>query len=186
MDNTTERPSALQLTAVGLLLAAVAWTAFIGWPQVQALQQGVEAMESLGRIARGAAIYYVKPRGDEGGRMACQFPVGSDRVTTATSCCDPAVNLPGTRDCDPSKLNWNTPIWRALDVALDVPQPFVWVYEASGTFGAATYTISAYADLDCDGQVSTFRLVGNGDANAKPDDCVLRTTPELQVENPAE
>lgn len=186
MNQTSERPSALQLTAVAVLLAAVAWTAVVGWPQVQALQHGVEAMETLGRVARGAAIYYVKPRGDEGGRMACQFPVGTDRVTSATSCCDPAVNLAGTRDCDPRKLNWNKPIWRALDVTLDHPQPFVWVYEASGTFGAAGYTISAYADLDCDGVVSTFRLLGTGDANAKADDCVLHTTPELLIVQPDE
>ncbi len=186
MNQTTERPGMLQLATVGLLLAGVAWTALVGWPQVQALQHGVEAMETLGRVARGAAIYYVKPRGDEGGRMACQFPVGEERVTKAISCCDPAVNLPGTRDCDPSKLSWNTPIWRALDVALEEPQPFVWVYEASGTFGAASYTISAYADLDCDGELSTFRLVGTGDVNAKPDDCVLRTTPELRVDQPEE
>ncbi len=176
-----ERPSRMQVAVVGALLLAVAVALTIGVPHVMRLQHGVEAMEWLGRVARGAAIYYVKPRGTEDGqRMACQFPRGVAKVTDAESCCDPRVNLPGTSLCDPAKLDWNKPIWNALSTSVGEPQPFIWVYEAAGTFADAKYQISAYADIDCDGVFSTFRMVGQGDPQAKADDCVLKTRPTFE------
>ena len=151
-------------------------------PQGDDPVEALEAMEGLGRVARGAAVYYVKPRGaDDGLRMACQFPRGVAKVTDAASCCDPRVNLPGTPHCDPSKLDWNKPIWNALGTHIGEPQPFIWVYEAEGTFAEARYQISAYADLDCDGVFSTFRMVGQGDPKAKADDCVLTTRPSFEA-----
>lgn len=173
----------LQLAAISLLLIGVGATVAFGWPRVAARQHGIDAMTTLGRIARGAAVYYVKPRGDaDGNRMRCQFPQGQTRSTPATSCCDPAVNLPGTPFCDPAKTMWNTTIWKAVGVEIRDPQPFVFTYEASGELGEARYVIRAHADLDCDGTASTFSFVGSGDPNATPENCVLRTTPTFASE----
>jgi hypothetical protein len=172
------RPARVQIVVVAVLLLAVAWTAAFGWPAVGARAHGVEAMGVLGRIARGAAVYYVKPRGQEsGGRMLCQFPQGETRSSAAASCCDPAVNLAGTPYCDPEKLTWNTTIWTTIGVEVADPQPFVFHYEASGAMGDARYVVSAYGDLDCDGQMSTFRFVGKGDPASRADDCILTTRP---------
>lgn len=186
-DLASERPSRALLLAVVVLALATAATVAWGWPRVSDMQHGVEAMEFLGRVARGASVYYVKPRGGEGGeRMPCQFPQLHARSVAAASCCDPSVNLPGTAMCDPAKVAWQRSPWSDLGVALDRPQPFVWEWRGSGTFGDARYEISAYGDLDCDGVASTFRFVGVGDAAATPSNCVLHTRPQLQVIDPQE
>lgn len=189
MSTASSEPKvgSLQLAVVsGLVVAAGATFAF-GWPDVVDRQHGIEAMTTLGRIARGAAVYYVKPRGgDEGLRMLCQFPQGTTRSTPAASCCDPAVNLPGTPHCDPAKTMWNTTIWKTVGVEIKEPQPFVFSYEAKGELGEARYVIRAHADLDCDGNFSTFEFVGSGDPGASRENCVLRTTPTFRTSQPGE
>ncbi|MCB9738438.1 MAG: hypothetical protein H6747_04155 [Deltaproteobacteria bacterium] len=175
---TEPRVGRAQLAVVSVLLVAVGATVAFGWPRVLDREHGIDAMTTLGRIARGAAVYYVKPRGDKDGvRMRCQFPQGLTRSTPAKSCCDPQVNLPGTPYCDPAKTMWDTTIWKTVGVEVQDPQPFVFEYQAKGELGEARYVVRAYGDLDCDGTMSTFEFVGTGDPDATPENCVLRTTP---------
>lgn len=166
--------------AVCALLIAVGATAAYGVPALLDRTHQTEAIDMLGKIARAAAVYYVKPHADleKGERAPCQFPLGEIRSSLAQSCCDERVNLPGTNLCDPAKIEWNRTLWHALGrFQMRDPHAFIYEYKAEGVLGDARYTVSAFADLDCDGVISTFSFVGHGDPNARSNDCVLRTTP---------
>lgn len=172
-DRGGGRPWWLALLVL-LVLASAAW----GVPELLRRRQATLALDTLGRIAQRAHVYYVKPRMTEGaGRMPCQFPRGAIRSTPAKSCCDPRVNIPGTALCDPDKVDWNRVLWKALQIEVDEPQPFVYAWEATGTLADARYTITAWGDLDCDGELSTFRFEGRGDPRATEDNCLLGTRP---------
>ncbi len=177
-----KRPRPAQSLAVLALLIAVAWSVAFGVPALLERSHATEAINQLARLARGASVYYVKPRAAEDGtRLVCQFPPGEIRSTMAASCCDPSVALPGTKLCDPAKVIWNRPLWNALHFRLDEPHAFVYRYQASGTLADANFVVEAFGDLDCDGTISTFRFVGRGDPEARPDDCVLRTHPVFET-----
>ncbi len=178
-----------QTLIVSLMLALVGASVAYGLPELLDRRHQTEAIDMLGKIARSAAVYYVKPHADEktGDRAPCQFPPGEIRSTLAASCCDERVNLPGTNLCDPSKMEWNRTLWHALGrFQLRDPHGFIYEYKATGTFGDARFVVSAYSDLDCDGVISTFRFEGKGDPNARPDDCVLKTTPTYTATNAGE
>jgi len=177
----TLRP--LTLAALALCtLATIVW----GVPALTARGQESDAIRELARIARAAAIYYVKPKpGETGGRMICQFPRGSIRTIVANSCCDKSVTA-GGYECDPSKIEWNRTLWKLLHFQLSGPTAFVYAYEAEGTLGDARYTASAYGDLDCDGTMSTFRIVGRGDPRSRPDDCLVLEATTFEAIQPDE
>ena len=167
-------PIVVVLVAVA---ASVAW----GVPALLRRHHATQAVHELGRILRAASVYYVKPRvGADSARMPCQFPPGRIRTTLAATCCDARVN-DGSGSCDPARIEWNRALWNAMRFQVRDPQPFVFEYEASGAFGAARMTATAYGDLDCDGEMSTFRFRLRGDPRARPDDCVLDAEPEFEA-----
>lgn len=169
------------------LLVAVGASLAYGVPALLHRRHAVEAIDMLGKMARAASVYYVKPRGDaQGERMLCQFPRGEIRTTLARSCCDPAVALADSNLCDPAKIEWNRTLWNSLRFEIADPHAFVYEYKASGVLGEARFEVSAYGDLDCDGVYSTFRFVGVGDPDSRQQDCVLRTTPVFTVINEGE
>lgn len=131
-----------------------------------------EVMSSLDKIRRAAAAYYTTPRVHRGTgrRIPCQFP-GRVDLTPARSCCDRRVDRNGNRKCDVSMANWSHPTWRALGFSLGKEHVFRYTFESSGTLAQARYTVTAHADLDCDGTFSTFQLVGEGDPAATLAEC---------------
>ncbi len=176
------------IVVCGLLLAIGGSVAY-GVPALMERHHATEAIDMLGKLSRAAAVYYVKPNMDEktGDRAPCGFPTGKVRSALASSCCDESVRLAGTNLCDPAKMEWNRTLWHALGrFQLRDAHAFVYEYDASGYFGDAAFTVSAYADLDCDGVISTYRFVGKGDPDASPDNCVLKTTPIFTSENAGE
>lgn len=163
-------------------LATLVW----GVPRLMARSEESDAIRELARIARAAAIYYVKPRPDAtGARMLCQFPRGSIRTIVAPSCCDKSVSA-GGYSCDAAKIEWNRTLWKALHFQLLGPTAYVYAYDAAGTLGEARYTVSAFGDLDCDGTMSTFRIVGRGDPRSKADDCLVLDKTTFEAIQPDE
>jgi hypothetical protein len=175
-----------QVALICTLLLALGAVAAFGVPALQARATSDEAVETLARLARRAAVYYVKPRGGAEGRAPCAFPVGYARTTLAASCCDPSVAVAGTHRCDPDKLEWDKTVWNTLRFELDEPHAYIYEYRGEGELGDARFELSAYADLDCDGTFSTFRYVGQGDPRSRSDDCVLQTVPVFTTHNVGE
>ncbi|MCO4760498.1 MAG: hypothetical protein KC502_03295 [Myxococcales bacterium] len=174
------------VAAAGLLVLVLA-TAAYGWPALMRRRQSADAMSILGRIAKRAHVYYVKPRQGTGAERApCQFPIGEIRSTPALSCCDERVRAEGSNHCDPAKTDWERLLWRALEIEVKEPQGFVYSYEGSGSFGDARYKVTAIGDLDCDGVYSTYVYEGRGDPKATKDNCVLETHPTFRAVNPGE
>ena len=177
--------SPARLAVWGLALVSTAVFAW-GVPALAERQYISEAVRELARITRSAQVYYVKPRASEAGdRALCQFPQGTIRTTLAKSCCDPSVTM-GDGLCDPNKIEWNRTLWMALHWELREPHAFVYEYTARGTLGDASYEIAAYGDLDCDGEYSTFKYIGKGDASSTQDDCRLTGSPEFVQVLPGE
>lgn len=169
----------LPIAAAVVGLAVVASVA-VGVPHLQRRMRETEAVYELARLVRSASVYYVKPRaGADGTRMACQFPPGTIRTHLANSCCDPRVGDDGL--CNPLKIEWNRTLWHTLHWQIREPHAFIYAYEASGTFGDARLTVSAYGDTDCDGEFSTFRFIAQGDPKARADDCVLDGAPRFEA-----
>lgn len=167
--------------ALAVLVSTAAGTAAFGVPRLLQRQHEVEGVRQLARLARAASLYYVKPRPDEyGNRLPCQFPPGDVRTVAAKSCWSKTVG-DGEGNCDPTRIEWNRTLWNALRFRIDEAQPYVFEYVGSGTMAEAVFTVSAYGDLDGDGQHSTFRFTGHGDPRSTPDDCVMGSEPAFEI-----
>jgi hypothetical protein len=62
---------------------------------------------------------------------------------------------------------WNG-AWTALNFAIDDPFYFHYMYTSSGTEREATFTASAFGDLDCDDEWSTYERTGSVDSAWHP------------------
>jgi hypothetical protein len=174
----------LTVTAICVAVAAFAVAAF--GPPILRRQHQEEALRELTRLARVAAVYYVKPRADaEGNRPPCSFPLGDIRTSLAKSCWDPQVGN-GEGLCDPAKIEWNRSLWVALKWRLTEPHAWIYAYESHGTMADARFAVSAYGDLDGDGVFSTFRYTGKGSAQSTATDCILTDSPAFEAVAPAE
>lgn len=165
--------ASLQLDGEGLLLRA------IGDPQLQAgmlsvvplvsalaapaftrfsrQSQAVQANVDLDRFARAAVLWYGEAHADA---PACQFPPSAP-PNPPQSCCDPAMDADGDRRCDVGSWQMG-PTWKALGIEGGFDSRYRYEFESSGSLGDARFVLSAYADLDCDGEASTFRITGRG------------------------
>ncbi len=174
----------------GMLLAgipaSVAIPAFIKYTR---RAKTVEAIDMLHQMYRGAAVYYATPHVDGMGNvLPCQFPASVGATPKAGTCCA-ALGGPdrdGDDRCDADASLWNDPTWKALGFQVSEPHYFVYKFESSGTGASAAFTASAYADLDCDGVMSTFQRMGFGDPSAEPGECSLKDAKPPYMENETE
>ncbi len=146
----------LQATLLGVapLVAAFAVPAFLRYSNQS---KTIEARADLDRLARAAAVWYGEAHADA---PACQFPPSAP-PNPPQSCCEPAMDADGDRRCDAS--SWQLgPTWQALGIEGGSDSRYRYEFESSGSLGEARFVLSAYADLDCDGQASTFRITGRG------------------------
>jgi len=59
--------------------------------------------------------------------------------------------------CNPDPSLWKHRVWKQLGFSVDDPHYYSYRYQSDGK----TFKATAYADLDCDGQASTFTLEGS-------------------------
>ena len=149
----------------------------------------VEAIDNLDRIYKAAATYYTTPMvSQEGMKLPCQFPA-SQAMTPDVSgkkCCGGEHDSDKDNRCDGNQTLWDTPTWNALLFQLDEPHYFGYSFESSGTLGDAAFTATAYADLDCDGTLSTFQRFGYGEPSASSAECSMKSPDEMKVEKELE
>lgn len=126
------------------VLAAVAIPAFM---RNARKAKTVEATVMVKRLYDGARAYYEEGAGK-------RFPGPSAAATPAGTCC----GHPGDK-CPPDPSLWAREPWTSLKFSMDDPHYYRYEYEVAGD--GKSFTARALGDLDCDGEYSTFELVGS-------------------------
>ncbi|GMV38550.1 MAG: hypothetical protein AMXMBFR64_02660 [Myxococcales bacterium] len=176
------------VVAILAILAVVAVPAFIKYMR---RAKTTEAIDELDKVYKGAAFYYTKPYIDSSGaKLPCQFPAPQGVTPLNASCCSsnggggPDANNDDRCDADPDV--WTKPTWSALTFQINDQHYFTYEYDSLGTLEAATMTASAYGDLDCDKEFSTFQRIGWGDPQANRAECAMYGSAAFFVDNETE
>jgi hypothetical protein len=146
------------------VLAAVAIPAFLKYTR---RAKTVEAIDQIDKIYKASASYFSSPRVamGTGEKLPCAFPPSAPATPPLTSlCCDGTRGTEGR--CSPSASDWEGETWSALYFQMNEPHYFHYAYTSTGVGNDAKFTVSAYADLDCDGEWSTFERYGYGEVDA--------------------
>ena len=163
------------LLEIMVSLAIIAILAVVAVPQFthhMRMARTTEATMMLDVIKKGATAYYASPRTTaDGSRLACQFPASIGVTPIAKSCCDAAVDKDLDGRCDVDPRAFDKPVWESMHFGLSSQHMFQYSFESSGTLSAANAVMSAFGDQDCDGVISTFHLVIDGDPAATMSGC---------------
>ncbi len=171
------------LMAVSAVLGAVAVPAFIKYIR---RAKTTEAVDQLDKIYKGAVDYFSTPRVDRSGEiLPCQFPEDAPLTPTTLGCCDPSVDRDGDCRCDPDPAAWDLPAWAALRFQISDAHYFSYSFDSEGTGADASFTAHAQADLDGDGNFSTFQRFGKGTGGAWGD-CEVNMGAALYTYNETE
>lgn len=118
-----------------------------------------EAVESVTRLAQGAADYYNRSDATQPAGAAPQavhamrhFP-----PTARGSVPEDPLSVRGQR-YQSNSADWAASPWRELGFSIVQPQCFQYSYEAGGAGATATATVTARGDLDGDGTRSSYAL----------------------------
>ena len=133
------------------ILAAVAIPAFMKYISKA---KSVEANDALKKIYNGARVYYRDPPNPGVDPIRPQVPAPSEPETPAlgTCCADGGK-------CRPQSAIWNTPTWQGLSFSMGDNHAFVYSYELDPDEYSG-FIARANADLDCDGEYSTYEMRG--------------------------
>jgi type IV pilus assembly protein PilA len=138
------------------VLAAVAIPAFMKNARKAKTSEATINIQKMYVSSRSYIMEDVVARGSIN-PLPPQFP-DSAPLTPAVSCCA----YPGHK-CAPNPVQWTLSTWDQLKFAIDDPHYYQYEYESTGTAGAgpgSRFTARAMGDLDCDGTLSTFEMVG--------------------------
>jgi type IV pilus assembly protein PilA len=149
------------------ILAAVAIPAFMKYIKKSKTS---EAREFVKKIYDGARAYYMDPNYAKGAitPLPSQFPVPAGGAATTgpvahTTCCAGGAAA-GTEKCQPQADLWADPAWVALSFSVDDPHYFAYQYDVNNNPGTINgdnmFVALAFGDLDCDGTMSEFSMVG--------------------------
>jgi len=133
------------------ILAAVAIPAFTAY-----MKKGKtgEARKFVKKIYDGARTYYMDRGGTRGMKnLPPQFPTPSQSATPSLGACC----IDGNDRCEPQAAQWTNVTWTALQFSVVDPHYFMYSYAVRGL---SEFTARANGDLDCDGDYSTFEMLG--------------------------
>ena len=178
----------IELMIVVAIIAILAVVAVPQFTKYMRSAKAAEANEMLDLIKKGSATYYTTPRVQEGTgtKIECQFPGDVTTTPTGSSCCASGNDSDNDGRCDANPGNWNNTSWSALKFAITDQHYFQYRYQSSGFKGTAKFIANSHADLDCDGQLSTFQLVGKGDPAATNSECDMQGTSAIFRDNETE
>jgi len=164
------------VVAILAILAVVAVPAFIKYMR---RAKTTEAIDQLDKIYKSSASYYTAPavKKGSGEKIPCQFPAaqGLTPDVTGKNCCNNGSgDTDGDDRCDVDTSAWTTDTWSALNFQMNDQHYFGYAYASEETLDKAKFTASAYADLDCDGTLSTFERYGYGDESATRSECSMK------------
>ena len=137
---------------------ALAWAGSIAVPAVMAFQgyamrsRTTEATMNVRRLFDSSVSYYDSDHATAWGEiLPPQFPASVPRTPAEVPC---GVEVDANYD------DWEHPTWEALNFSVRDRHRYSYQYDSEGTFIGATFTASAFGDLDCDGVYSTFVRTG--------------------------
>ena len=141
-----------------------------------------EAIESVNRLANGAADFY--------NRSDATQPTGaSPQAVHAMRHFPPSARVPVPEDplavrgkrYQSNGADWSGSPWKDLGFSIVQPQCYQYSYEASGAGSSAKASITAQGDLDGDGSRSTYSLT------VAPDDQLeAHVAPQMTRQDPEE
>jgi type IV pilus assembly protein PilA len=148
----------IELMIVVAIVGILAATAMPSFLHYIAKSRSTEARMHVEKIYNAARIYWLEPHGQVGSisPLPPQFP-DSKAATPAIRCCVTGGG-PGGR-CAPDASAWQDPTWIGLSFSMDDPHYYQYEFESNG----AEFTARALGDLDCDGDLSTFGMIGRVD-----------------------
>ena len=178
----------IELMIVVAIIAILAVVAVPQFTKYMRSAKAAEANEMLDLLKKGSAVYYSTPRTEKntGVKVVCQFPKDVATTPTGTSCCIDDNDADKDERCDAKPGSWNDATWSALKFAITDQHYFQYNYTSTGTLSTAKFTANAHADLDCDGQLSTFQLVGKGDAAVNTAECDMQGSSAIFRDNETE
>ena len=111
-----------------------------------------EAQMNIRRLFDSSVSYYDSDHATMTGQiLPPQFPQSIPLTPAEIPCGEPV---------EPDWDSWSAATWEALNFAISDPHYYSYQYDSAGEGTAATFTASAFGDLDCDGVISTFVRVG--------------------------
>ncbi|MFH1529752.1 MAG: hypothetical protein ABIK09_03335 [Pseudomonadota bacterium] len=148
------------IMAASAVMSVVAVPAFIKYMRKA---KTAEAVDMLDKLYKGSVDYFTTPRvePDSAGQTfaPCRFPEDAPLTPGLYGACDsPDERWPA----NPSA--WDHPSWSALRFEISDSHYFAYSFDSSGKDDSAQFTVHAQADLDCDGNFSTFQRYGKGEA----------------------
>ena len=72
----------------------------------------------------------------------------------------PSLDRIGPEPYGPDPTLWEHPTWRALNFSVDMPSYYAYQYDSAGERLGATFTATAFGDIDGDGVYSVYCRVG--------------------------
>jgi type IV pilus assembly protein PilA len=139
------------------ILAAIAIPAFSRYVKKS---RTAEAAGHLNKLWSGSVAYYEADHATNAGVLLNkQFP--QPATAPEGACCGQAGDK-----CPGSPTLYDNATWIALNFNIPDPHNFRPVFNSSGVGTSATFTATAYGDLDCDGILSTFQRAGNVSATS--------------------
>jgi type IV pilus assembly protein PilA len=134
------------------ILAAVAIPAFMRYMNKA---KSTEAEQFIKKIQDGAIQYYHRPSQPTMTPVPKQFPNGAAGPTPGPTCC-----AAGQDKCAAAPAAWTVDVnWQALNFSVEDPHYYGYTYAITDPL-LGPFTARATGDLDCDGTLATFEVVG--------------------------
>lgn len=114
-----------------------------------------EAALWIRQIAQAAGTYYSREYIEATGNiLEPQFPASVGRTPIEVPCGVPTL---------PNGTEWEQSTWQALMFRPTDYHYYSYQFDSSGVGPSASFTVYAFGDLDCDGVLSTFSMIGQVD-----------------------
>jgi type IV pilus assembly protein PilA len=173
--------SLVELMIVVAIIGVLSTLAIQGVRRYLANAKTAEARNALGVLAKAATSSYDRESGD-----TALINLGSASAAVTHQFCATAGNtVPLAKASIAGKKYQSTPGdwsgdgttgWRCLRFSIDTPQAFMYGYDGTAT----TFTATANGDLNGDGTLSTFTIVGKAESG------VARYAPNIAEVSPDE
>jgi type IV pilus assembly protein PilA len=138
------------VVAIMGVLAAIAIPTFLKYIK---RTRTTEAVENLHLLFESSVSYFDAAHTNAvGAILPATFP--ESQAPT------PDLTAIGVNKHEPVAAEWQTPTWNSLNFAISDPHYFAYQYDSAGSNIGATFTASAFGDLDGDHIYSTFVRLG--------------------------